>query len=149
KIRQYYLLKVSGYPVVESYIFWEKNHALEWSKKAEYPVVFKLKKGAGSSNVVLINNTVEAEKIIQRMFGKGMPPSGIKFKGRIKYTYNSLDKLIKGKIEKYILNKFRNIEPRTWQISKNYVLFQKFLPGNKYDTRVTTFDGKAFANRRF
>ena len=35
KIRQYYLLKSFGYPVIESYIFWKKEHALEWAEKAD------------------------------------------------------------------------------------------------------------------
>ena len=37
KIKQYYLLKNFGYPIVDSYIFWEKKHALEWAKTAYYP----------------------------------------------------------------------------------------------------------------
>ena len=48
KIKEYYLLKSLGYPVIESWIFWEKEHALDWAEKADYPVVFKLKKGAGA-----------------------------------------------------------------------------------------------------
>ena len=39
KIKQYYLLKNLGYPIVESYIFWKKKTALEWADKAKYPVV--------------------------------------------------------------------------------------------------------------
>jgi hypothetical protein len=36
-----------------------------------------------------------------------------------------------------------------WQLSKNYVLFQKFLPNNNFDTRVTTIGNRIFASRRF
>ena len=84
KIRQYYLLKSLGFPIIESYIFWEKEHALEWAEKAAYPVVFKLKKGASSDNVILIKNQIEAKKIILRCL-KGMPTTGIKHKGKVKY----------------------------------------------------------------
>ena len=147
KIRQFYLLKIFGYPIIESYIFWEKEHALKWAENADYPVVFKLKKGAGSSNVILINNKQEARNIILKMFGKGMPPAGIKHKGKIKYK--SFETFVRMKIDKYFLNRLKNIEPRTWQIAKNYVLFQKFIPNNKFDTRITIIGNRAFAYRRF
>ena len=147
KVRQYYLLKSLEYPVVESYIFWQKENALEWAKHADYPVVFKLKKGAGSENVILLNNYPETKKIISRMFGKGMSASGIKHKGKIKYK--SFENFLRRKADQYFLKKIRHIEPQTWQIAKNYVLFQKFLPDNKFDTRVTTIGKRAFAFRRF
>lgn len=36
-----------------------------------------------------------------------------------------------------------------WHREKNCVLFQKFLPNNEYDTRVTIIGNRAFAFRRF
>ena len=57
------------------------------------------------------------------MFGKGMPATGIKHKGKVKYK--NLEDYLRHKIDKYFLNKIRHIEPRTWQISKNYVLVSK------------------------
>jgi len=36
-----------------------------------------------------------------------------------------------------------------WQIQKDAVLFQKFLPDNNFDTRVTVIGNRAFAFRRF
>ena len=146
KISQYYLLKSLGFPVIESYIFWKKEHALEWAEKADYPVVFKLKKGAGSSNVILIKNRFDAEKIILKMFSNGMPASGIKFKGKVKYK--NLEDFLRHKADQYFLKKFKDIQHETWQISRNYVLFQKFLPDNIYDIRVTTIGNRAFAFRR-
>jgi glutathione synthase/RimK-type ligase-like ATP-grasp enzyme len=34
-------------------------------------------------------------------------------------------------------------------ISKNYVYYQKYLPNNNFDTRVTVIGDRAFAFRRF
>ena len=148
KVKEYYLLKSLGYPVIESWIFWEKNHALEWAERANFPVVFKLKKGAGSRNVILINNQTEAKKIINRMFGKGISSShGIPHKGIVKYK--NLESHLRHKADQYFLNKFRGIKPTVWQIEKNYVLFQRFLPNNSFDTRVTVIGNCAFAMRRF
>jgi glutathione synthase/RimK-type ligase-like ATP-grasp enzyme len=148
KIKEYYLLRSLGYPMIESWIFWEKEHALEWAERAVYPVVFKLKKGAGSRNVILIDTKTEAVKIINRMFGKGILSShGIPHKGKVKYK--NLENYIRHKTDQYFLNKIRGIKPTIWQNEKNYVLFQRFLPNNTFDTRVTVTGKRAYAIRRF
>ena len=149
KIREYYLLKQAGFPVVDSYIFWDKKKALKWAVTADYPVIFKLKGGAGSQNVILIKNENHAIQYIKKMFRKGINPNKFKFTGS---TYKK-DYGIYRKIHKMggnVLRKHRgeDISP-FWQIHKNYVLFQKFLPNNDYDTRVTIIGGRAFAYRRF
>jgi len=36
-----------------------------------------------------------------------------------------------------------------WELHKNYVYFQEFLPGNAFDTRVTVIGDRAFGYRRF
>jgi len=147
KIKQYYLLKSHNYPAIESYIFWEKDNALEWANKIDYPIVFKLKKGAGATNVILLKNYSETKKIIKQIFGQGISPKGIKHKGTVKYK--NLEDFLRNKFDRYFLNKVRNVKPLTWQIEKNYALFQKFLPNNAFDTRVTTIGKRVFAFRRF
>lgn len=147
KVKQFYLLKAHKFPIIDSYVFWEKESALKWAESAEYPVVFKLKKGAGSTNVLLLSNYKDSKKIIKQIFGKGVPASGLKHKGNIKYK--SIENFFRVNIDKFLLNKIRKIQPNTWQIGKNYVLFQKFLPNNNFDTRVTTIGNRAFAFRRF
>ena len=37
KIRQFYIFNSLGYPLIESYIFWEKENALKWADRAELP----------------------------------------------------------------------------------------------------------------
>ena len=78
------------------------------------------------------------------MFGKGISSSyRIPHKGKIKYK--NLEDLLRNKIDQYFLNKIRSIKPTIWQTEKNYVLFQKFLPNNSFDTRVTVIGNRAFA----
>ena len=149
KIREYYLLKQAGFPVVDSYIFWDKKKALKWAETADYPVIFKLKGGAGSKNVILIKNENHAIQYIKKMIRKGINPDKFKFTGS---TYKK-DYDIYREIHKMggnVLRKHRgeDISP-FWQIHKNYVLFQKFLPNNDYDTRVVIIGNKAMAFRRF
>jgi len=64
KVAQKYLLEAIDAPLVPSYVFYDKQQALEWANKTTYPKVFKLKGGSGSSNVKLIKN----EKLILKNF---------------------------------------------------------------------------------
>ena len=149
KIKQYYQLKAHGFPMVPSWIFWNKKDALQWIKKAELPLVFKLKGGAGSSNVLLIKNRSQAVRLINKMFGEGIVTSSIPSFGTTRYrNFRPLKEF------KYLAKKVKNrIEGRDatpfWQVNKDYVYFQKFLPGNDYDTRVTTIGHRTYAFRRF
>lgn len=146
KIKEYYLLKQHGFPMVDSYVFWEKKAAFEWIRMADFPVVFKLKGGAGSKNVALVKNIRQAKKYVNKMFGKGLIPepidrNKINIAREIRHLGGNLLRKIKG--EDILEN---------WQLQKNYVLFQKYLPDNKYDTRVTVIGDRAFVfvrlNRR-
>jgi len=149
KIRQYYLLKHYGFPIIDSWVFWDKDKALQWIKTADLPIVFKLKGGAGSSNVILVKSKKQAIYLINRMFGKGIISGAVPDKSSIKYK--SVKKYIRYRGSKIkILRQLRGMElDPHWQRNKNYVLFQKYLPNNEYDTRVTVIGNSALAFRRF
>ena len=149
KIKEYYLLKQHGFPVIESYIFWEKKVALDWLNTAEFPAVFKLKGGAGSSNVILVKDKKHAKKLIYRMFGRGILPKRFFALNNVRFKHFNLYK----EIHHFGGNILRRLKGEDtspfWQKQKNYVLFQKFLPNNNYDTRVTVIGNRAFAFRRY
>ena len=87
KIKQYLLLEAHGFPVVNSWIFWNKIDALDWlESKAEFPLVFKLTGGAGSSNVVLLKNKGHAISLTKRMFGRGILPGKIPNSNDIRFS---------------------------------------------------------------
>ena len=149
KIKQFYLLKQHGFPIVDSYIFWEKDDAYKWMETADLPTVFKLKGGAGSSNVILVKNRSTARRLINKMFGSGVKSGRINDRESLHIKFiNPYKKLRKfaGNIKRKIKGEF---EQYFWQIDKNYVLFQKYLPDNIFDTRVTVIGNRAFAFRRF
>ncbi len=149
KVAQKYLLESINAPLVKSYVFYTKKEAKSWIKKTDFPKVFKLKGGAGSSNVLLVNNIHDAQKLIKKAFGKG-------FK-----QYNAMSNL-KERWRKYGLHKtnftdvlkgiVRFVYPtdfaRFSNNEKAYAYFQDFLPNNKYDIRVVVVDNKAFAIKR-
>ncbi|MFW9970583.1 MAG: hypothetical protein ACFFDF_10305 [Candidatus Odinarchaeota archaeon] len=142
KIKQYYLLKEFNLPYTESYVFWSKSSALDWIMQAQFPVVFKLKGGAGSKNVKLIKKKKTARRIVKRMFGKGKMPNTIdrnkiNLIGEVKHLLAKFERKLRG-----------GAAIDNWQKEKDYVLFQKYLPDNEYDTRVTVIGNRAFAFRR-
>jgi len=149
KIREYFLLKQKGFPIVESWVFWDKKLALEWIKTAELPVVFKLKSGAASSNVVLVKNKASARKLIRKMFGRGIKSRRIPLADSTGRKDFNLYKTIH-RWGGNVLRKIRQEDISShWKRHKNYVLFQRFLPNNDFDTRVTVIGDRAFAIRRF
>ncbi len=77
KIKEYYLLKSNGFPIIESYIFWNLENADAFLKDAHFPIVAKLPKGAASSNVVIVNSSAEGKKINMQVFSKGVKAGGL------------------------------------------------------------------------
>lgn len=149
KIKGYYLLKVHGFPVVDTNIFYNKGKALEWIKsKASFPIVFKLKRGAGSQDVVLIKDEEHAKRIISKVFGNGIISGNIPGNDIWQKQF-SLKKVIEKNLRSFY-RQLRGLDSnRNYYLHKNYVLFQTFLPKNLFDTRVTIIGGRAFAFRRF
>ncbi|MBN1639307.1 MAG: hypothetical protein JW866_10080 [Ignavibacteriales bacterium] len=146
KIKETILLKINDFPIADSNVFFEKQRAIKWvNLEASFPLVFKLKTGAGSMNVILVRNKKKANQIINRMFSTGVYSEKVPF-GKIKI------KLYK-KIRNYVQKTYRRLNKRDishdWELEKNYVYFQKFLPNNDYDTRITIIGNRAFAFRRF
>jgi glutathione synthase/RimK-type ligase-like ATP-grasp enzyme len=144
------LLKENSFPVVDSYIFWGKDAALAWLDNHDsFPLVHKLRNGAGSLTVTLIRDKDRAAALIRKMFGSGILQDNISVRHII--TTLNYDPV---KIFRYYAINFRNRylqseQRQVWLRHKNYIFFQKFLPGNEWDTRVTTAGKRAHAFRRF
>ena len=148
KIKQYLLLKPLGYPMIESYIFWDRKKALVWADRTDYPVVFKLRGGAGSQNVILVKDRKQVRKLIKRIFGPGIYPEKFVNLNSVRFQHFSLYQELHH-LTGNVYRRWRGVDVCPfWQVHKNYALFQKFLPGNKFDTRVTIIGNRAFAFRR-
>ena len=137
KIIQSYLFDALGIPAPRTWVFYDKSLADEFAESASYPLIIKLYSGAGSSNVMLLQSVREARAWIARLFGSGVRklagPKG-KWLDRAK--------------RKAAVSLGLRAEPQ-WEVHKDYVLFQEFLPGNRFDTRVTVIGDRAFGFRRF
>lgn len=148
KVKQYFLLKARGFPFTDSWVFYDRPAALDWAARTQYPVVFKLRGGAGSTNVVLVKDARQACRLIRQAFGPGIHPHRLLFADALRVQhfdlYAELHHLA-GNV--YRWSRGLDTSPH-WASHKNYVLFQKYLPNNEWDTRVTVIGERAFAFRR-
>jgi len=144
KIGQSYLLQAAGLPTPRTSVFWYRGDAVEFCRKATYPLVIKLAGGITSENVQLLKSFEEAQYWISRLFDSGglvslqTPTRGIA--GVRLRLRESLRHLIKG------------VPPdpgRRNDVQRGYLLVQEFLPDNVHDTRVTVIGNRAFGFRRF
>lgn len=149
KIREWFLLNAADFPMIKSWVFFTKIEALRWLQKAKLPVVFKLKEGAGSRDVILVKNKRQAKQLIGRMFYKGMLSADIKHGTKARQKSDNFVRRMKNFAKKIIGWYTKNYDPRFWQIQKNYVYFQKFMPNNNFDTRITVIGDRALAFIRF
>jgi len=148
KIRQYLLLKPFGFPMIKSHIFWEKTAARRWVEEADFPVVFKLRGGAGSQNVLLIKDRRQARKLVNRMFRRGIYPEKFFHAGSIRFQHFNLYHELHH-IAGNLYRRYHGLDSSPfWQVQKNYALFQDFIPDNHFDTRVTIIGDRAFIFRR-
>jgi len=142
KIAQSYLLESLAVPIPKTWVFHQRQLAIDWSKQATYPLVIKLATGAGSSNVQLVSTEGEAREWIEVMFGQwntSLDPDAEQLSIARRMTA-ATQLLATGRAPSPLR---ADHEPQ-----RGYVLFQEFLPGNAFDTRVTVIGRRAFGFRR-
>ncbi len=149
KVGQKYLLESLGVPLVPSYVFYTSKEANRWLQETSFPIVFKLRGGAGSSNVRLVHNKSEAKRLVRKAFHGGF--SQFNRIAYLKERYNKWrhgrDTLIgvcKGIGRLFIPTERAIMRGR----EKGYVYFQDFIPNNNFDLRVIVIGDKAFAIKR-
>lgn len=150
KLAQSCAFEALGIPTPRTHVFYEKRRAREWIDTAVFPWVFKLKSGAGSTNVSLLKNKKQAIERAERMFGSGMPSNDNTIK-----DFGTKFRTHKAKRDWVAVAKRA---PRTiatwWKLRKEidtergYFYIQEFIDGNHHDTRITVIGNRAFAFRR-
>lgn len=148
KVAQKYLFEFFDFPLVPSYVFYEKDAALQWAESTIYPKVFKLKGGAGSSNVKLVSSKYDCKKLIRKAFKTGFSQfsKGHYFNEQLikfRETRNVLF-ILKAFARLFILPEFAKMGKE----EKGYVYFQDFIPGNHTDFRLKIVDNKCWGFQR-
>lgn len=150
KVAQKYLLEAINAPFIPTWVFLDRNQAMKWIGEATWPKVFKLRCGAGSTNVRLVRTQAEAEALCRKAFGRGFPTvSGYlaDMQTRLRKTHTSKqfwDKVRRA--PQTIIRSFalRRQMPR----QRGYLYLQEFLPENAFDTRITIIGDRAFGFMR-
>ena len=152
KIGQKYLLESINVPFVETLVFYEKESALEWARLSCFPTVFKLRGGASSNNVKLINSKNDAIKHINKAFSVGFNSKPFSFRLKESWNkfrvYKTLDNFI-GTIAG-LKNYWFPTEQQKLNsvIEKGYLYIQEFLPHNDFDIRIFVVGERAFGIKR-
>ncbi len=155
KVAQYYLLSSLNASMPETWIFWDIEYALKWTDSVQFPVVFKLSSGAGSSNVLKVKNKKHAIELINKSFRYGIFPYTMnEYKNQtiIPLTTNLMKQTIfriKDSISYILFGDFPRLRPTWWKPELGYIYFQEFLNNNQYDTRISIIGNRAFGFRRF
>ena len=124
KAAQALLFAARGVPTPRTWVWYSRRQAEAWAAGASYPLVAKLTGGAGSTNVRLIKDVAEAKGWLETMWQRGM----------FKLTDAGAEGVM---------------EPRLEEYHYSYALFQEFMAGNLFDTRITAIGKYAFGYRRF
>ncbi|KPA15316.1 protein containing ATP-grasp fold, RimK-type [Candidatus Magnetomorum sp. HK-1] len=146
KIAQKYLLESINAPIVPSHVFLIKDEAIQFIEKAQYPLVFKLRCGAGSQNVQLVKNKYEAKKLCRKAFSKGfLAAKGYFADAKTKVRNIPNIEAFIGKMKRFPRS-VKNIisNRRLLSVQKGYLYFQDFIANNQYDTRITVIGDRAF-----
>ncbi len=149
KLGQKYLLEAISAPAAPTEVFYTEEDALRWVRFVDFPKVFKLRGGAGSTHVKLVRSRREAARVVRRAFGRGFPAYdrwGDLRENWWRFRFGNATILS-------ILKSLRRLVVSTRHAhvagpERGYVLFQEFMPGNTHDIRVIVIGGRAFAIKR-
>jgi glutathione synthase/RimK-type ligase-like ATP-grasp enzyme len=145
KIAESFYLDANNIPIPRYWTFFEREMALNWARQdAQYPIIAKLKSGAGSNNVRMIKSSSEAVAYVKRMFGKGFSPAPsfiFKASSHYKATRGNWREM-KNRITRFPDFVRRYFKSRDLPIEKGYVYFQEFIPNDGYDVKVCVLNGK-------
>ena len=144
KIAQAYLLQAIGVPIPITWIWYDREQAHAWAKEVQYPLVLKLANGAGSVNVKLVGDASEAHLWIERLFTYQVQSLDEEQFGSL-----SLSRSLRRATSLILRRSPSLLRENGYEPQSGYVLFQEFLPDNRWDTRVTVIGNRAFAFRRF
>jgi len=149
KVGQNYLMEALQFPVVPTYIFYEKKKAMTWADTAAFPKVFKLRGGAGSKNVKLVKTKAQAKRLIRKAFSSGFAQYD-KFESlkerwrRYRLGLAPFVEVLKGIGRLFHTTAYA----RTVGKEKGYIYFQDFIANNNFDIRIIIIGNKAFGIKR-
>lgn len=152
KVHQKYLLESLNIPFAQTWVFYDKTTAKKWLSNAVFPIVFKLKTGAGGQNVKLLKDANTAKKHIRQAFSAGFKPISNRNLIKDKFDYflrtKATTDLIKF-LKRIYHSAFSTYNAKFIENEKGYIYFQKYMPNNEHDTRLVVIGDRCFGLRRY
>jgi glutathione synthase/RimK-type ligase-like ATP-grasp enzyme len=145
KVAQAYLLDAAGIPSPRTWIFWDVPAARVFAANAKFPMVLKLAGGIGSEHVRRVDSGAEAAFWIDQLFGAGV--SSLAGWPRPHAIARAWKRVVRARAA--LAGRSFTAPSRRAGLQHGYVLFQEFVAGNAFDTRVTVIGERAFGFRRF
>lgn len=151
KIAEFFLFKSLNIETVPTYVFADSKLAWQWAKGQNYPLITKLRRGAGSMNVYKLCSTREAKTAIRKAFSSGLLvvnryylflDKWMRFKRTP--SWSTLIGLGRGLARLFVPTQAEKTIPK----QKSVILFQKFVPGLDHDIRVIVVGNQAIAIKR-
>lgn len=140
-----YWLAANGIPHPATWVFYNRQEALEFIAKASLPLVGKANIGASGRGVVILKHAREAEEYIRQVFsGKGPYKSvgpNLKKKGLLKRV---VQKLKDPQALRAKLNQYRH---QRADVQKDFVIFQEFVP-HDFEWRAVRIGDSFFAHKK-
>ena len=151
KIAETYLLQVAEAPIPDSWMFYLLDDCLHWlNNYARYPLVAKLRCGAGSNNVKLLKSKKEAIKYSKQLFKTGFNtyPS-LLFKTKSQFLSSGSWDIMKNRIKKIPVFLQTLSRAKMFPKERGYVFFQEFIPNDGYDLKIVVIGNKlSFIGRK-
>jgi glutathione synthase/RimK-type ligase-like ATP-grasp enzyme len=150
KLGQKYLLEAIGAPLVPTRVFYDERAALDSLEGAAFPLVWKLRGGAGSQNVRLVRSQREAQRIVRQSFRRGWKSSRLHplqervWQFRRDRSMASFLRIGRGVMRVLFPRQAWRSQP----VEKGYFYQQEFVQDNRFDVRVVVIGVRAFAIKR-
>lgn len=144
KIAETYILQSAGAPIPDSWMFYQFQDCSSWlQNEAKYPLIAKLRCGAGSNNVRLLRTKNNALKYARKMFKHGYKtyPS-ILFKTKSQFLSSKNWEVMKARIKR--IPEFLQTLSRAKKFPKErgYVFFQEYIPNDGFDLKIVVIGDK-------
>ena len=153
KLSQKYLFEALELSAAPSWAFFDFGKAMGFARDCALPIVAKLRCGACSYNVRLLEDRRHVYSYVRRMFSKGFSPApaplaDVKTKFKVAVVQGG---------SKGVLRRLKKA-PNFFRVAmkgrklfgneKGYAYFQKFVPGNTCDYRIKVVGDVAWGFRR-
>ncbi len=140
-----YWLAANKIPHPKTWVFYFEKEALEFAKKASFPIVAKTNVGAGGSGVHFLHVSEDAVHYINKVFsGSGIKRTvGPKWRSK-GFTRRVLSKLTDFKELGLKIEKYKRIIS---EIQKDFVLFQEYIP-HTFEWRCVRIGESFFAHKK-